>query len=261
MTKRRPVLADARSWARQNRLSGPHAFLRYIIFRFTENLNQVSDEFVFKGGNLLWVYIATPRATVDLDLSTLKINSHVKVRNLIEKAGRASNDIEYTIHSFQEIDRDGRIGAAVSLAYRTEQGASNRFEIDLLYALRTESHYIDSPVHPHIKLRTATTENIIADKLAACQRFGAGNTRLKDFDDLWRLSQSLLQIDKERLRNLLKTRNIDASLEPDWINSEMERAWHTHQKRYKDLPKNLKTLFGEVNQWLNLLEQKRTKKS
>jgi hypothetical protein len=55
-----------------------------VILRFTENLNQVSDEIVFKGGNLLWVYIGTPRATVDLDLATLKTNSHARARQLIE---------------------------------------------------------------------------------------------------------------------------------------------------------------------------------
>jgi hypothetical protein len=42
---------------------------------------------------------------------------------------------------------------------------------------------------------SASVENIIADKVAACIRFGAGNTRMKDFDDLWRLSQSKVTVD------------------------------------------------------------------
>lgn len=62
MPKSKSVLAKARAWALKRKLFGPQAFLRYAIFGFAETLNQVSDDFVFKGGNLLWIYIATPRA-------------------------------------------------------------------------------------------------------------------------------------------------------------------------------------------------------
>jgi hypothetical protein len=76
MPKEKSVLAEARTWATKRGLFGTQAFLKYVILRFTENLSQVSDEVVFKGGNLLWVYIGTPRATIDLDLATLKTTSH-----------------------------------------------------------------------------------------------------------------------------------------------------------------------------------------
>jgi hypothetical protein len=55
MAKPRSILAEARSWAIQRGLFGPQAYLRFIILRFTENLNSATDDFVFKGGNLLWV--------------------------------------------------------------------------------------------------------------------------------------------------------------------------------------------------------------
>jgi hypothetical protein len=67
--------------------------------------------------------------------------------------------------------------------------------VDLVYALSTDAHEIDSPIHPEIKILSATIENIIVDKISACHRFGSGNSRMKDFDDLWRLSQSLLEIE------------------------------------------------------------------
>ncbi len=72
MPKTKTVLAEAKPWAVKRGLFGTQAFLKYVILRFTENLNQVSDELIFRGGNLLWVYIGTPRATIDLDLATLK---------------------------------------------------------------------------------------------------------------------------------------------------------------------------------------------
>lgn len=110
--KKRSILAEARSWATNRRVFGTQAFLKYVILRFTENLNQVSDEIVFKGGNLLWVYIGTPRATVDLDLATLNTSSHARVRQLIEKACEVNPEIRFSIHAFKEIEQEGKLGAA-----------------------------------------------------------------------------------------------------------------------------------------------------
>ncbi|NDG27665.1 MAG: hypothetical protein EB120_10900, partial [Proteobacteria bacterium] len=61
MNKKQAFLAAARSWLSQNQLHGPHAFLRFIMLAFVQRLNEVTNEFVFKGGNLLWLYIRTPR--------------------------------------------------------------------------------------------------------------------------------------------------------------------------------------------------------
>lgn len=249
--KRKSVLLEARSWATQRGLFGAQAFLKYVILRFTENLNQVSNEIVFKGGNLLWVYIGTPRATVDLDLATLNVNNHAQVQLLIEKACELDSGIRFSLHSFKEVEQEGKLGAALTIAYRTEQGASNRFEVDLIYALNTDSHEISSPVHPDVKIRSATLENIVADKVSTCHRFGSGNSRMKDFDDLWRLSQSPVEVDANRLRKLLHVRKAIPSIDPAWINPEMERLWTGHRKRYRDLPEKLEQLFSKVNGWLD----------
>ena len=64
------IIGKSRSWAKTQGLHGPGAFLRFVMMTFVERLNQVSEEFVFKGGNLLCIYIKTPRSTVDLYFST-----------------------------------------------------------------------------------------------------------------------------------------------------------------------------------------------
>jgi hypothetical protein len=128
---KKTILATARSWATKKKLFGTQAFLRFVILRYIENLNQVSDDFVFKGGNLLWVYIATPRATIDLDLATLKSNSHERVKKLLSLAGENDPEIKYRITAFKEIEHEGKSGAAVTLEYSTSEGASNKFEIDV----------------------------------------------------------------------------------------------------------------------------------
>ncbi|MBU6154066.1 MAG: nucleotidyl transferase AbiEii/AbiGii toxin family protein [Bdellovibrionales bacterium] len=247
------VLAKARSWATKRGLFGAQAFLKYVILRFTENLNQVSDEFVLKGGNLLWIYIGTPRATLDLDLTTLRIDSHSRARQLIENACDLRSDISFSLNSFKEVEQEGKLGAELGISYRTDQGASNRFEVDLVYTFSTDAHEISSPINPEIKIRSATIENIILDKLAACHRFGSGNSRMKDYDDLWRLSQSSVSIDADRLQSLLRIRKISSTLDPAWRNPGMDQAWKNHRKKYRDLPDNLGTVFLQVNAWLNSL--------
>jgi hypothetical protein len=257
----RSALAQARSWATKNRLFGAQAFLRYVMFNFVEDLNQVSDDFVFKGGNLLWVYIHTPRATVDLDLATFKTSSHAKVRRMLEKACALNSDknqIIFAVHSFTEIDQEGKQAAAVSISYKTEQGANNRFDIDIVYALPCESHSIDSPIHEELKIITATIENIIADKISACHRFGAGNTRMKDYDDLWRLSRSDASISALRLSKIISERSLDLRLNASWINPEMERIWERYRKRYKDLPVSVELVMEDVNAWLAGYQVKRS---
>ncbi|MBI2605096.1 MAG: nucleotidyl transferase AbiEii/AbiGii toxin family protein, partial [Deltaproteobacteria bacterium] len=116
--------------------------------------------------------------------------------------------------------------------------------------LSTENQEIESPVHPEVTIRAATVENIIADKLAVCYRFRSGNTRMKDFDDLWRLSRSRIEIDVDRLKKLLRTKQVPKQLDVAWINPDLIRIWNTHQSRYPDLPLDPITLFSDVNKWL-----------
>jgi hypothetical protein len=61
--------AQAKSWMTKNQSHGSNAFLRFVMLVFVERLSQVSEDFIFKGGNLLWIYIKTPRPTVDVDAS------------------------------------------------------------------------------------------------------------------------------------------------------------------------------------------------
>jgi len=79
-------LARALSWATTQKVHGPQAFLKFVILNFVECLNESSDEFIFKGGNLLWVYIHTPRQTVGLDLVTHNLNNSGKLQSLLKDA-------------------------------------------------------------------------------------------------------------------------------------------------------------------------------
>lgn len=252
MNKKQAFLAAARSWLSQNQLHGPHAFLRFIMLAFVQRLNEVTNEFVFKGGNLLWLYIRTPRSTVDVDFVTKSLASHEDVRKKLEEVCQKSDgNIQFSIDSFKAVDQQGNLGAAVTISYVTSEGQKNTFNLDIVYAIPTSVTKIESPLRTGESISVATIENIISDKISTCHRFKGGNTRMKDFDDLWRIAVFRPSpVRWELLQEILDARSIAPSLNLDWINPQMEGSWQAHVKRNKDLPTDLAQLMEVVNNWL-----------
>jgi predicted nucleotidyltransferase component of viral defense system len=247
-------LARASSWATSQNVYGPQAFLKFVIFNFLECLNESSDEFIFKGGNLLWIYIQTPRQTIDLDLATRNLSNSDKIQSLLKDACALGEKkgIQFHLSNYQ-ITEDKKGAASATINYKTDTGAQNSFDLDIVFVVVTDMRQIPSPLETGEVLPVASIENIIADKLAASAQFAAGNTRMKDFDDLWRISKSKIEIDSKLLIKILKSRKISAELSDQWRNPVIERDWQRHARRYKDLPINLKEVFHDVNTWLEVL--------
>ena len=242
----------AKSWAAKEKLTGASAFSRFVMMTFVDHLNQVTDEFVFKGGNLLWVYIRTPRATVDLDLVTRTMNDHDVVQKALKTACNAStNQIDFSVQEFKPIETEGSKAAAVVMAYRTSEGQENKFDLDIVYAIPTSSTRIPSPLDEAHDIAAVTMENIVADKLSASKRFGSGNTRMKDYDDLWRISKmDPSGVNGSDLKMILERRGIASQLDPAWVNANMLQNWSNHCRRNRGLPEDLSQLMCEVNAWL-----------
>lgn len=250
--KPKSFLAKARSWVAKNNLHGPHGFLRFVSLVFVQRLNKVTDEFIFKGGNLLWVYIKTPRSTVDLDFVTRSLVEHDAVRNVLESACNSpDSNITFSISSFEPIQIQGSQGAFAKICYKTVEGQTNSFDLDIVYAIPSDIIKVLSPLQDDESIHAVTLENIVADKLAAAHRLRSGNSRMKDFDDLWRISRVTPNlIDWPRLQNILAQRALLPILNPLWVVPQMERAWQSHVKRNRDLPNDLPTVMREVNFWL-----------
>lgn len=184
MTKTSNFLVRAKKWSETNGLKGPQGFLRYVMFHFVELLCETSDDFVFKGGNLLWAYIKTPRATIDLDFITLKSNSDETIRATLEKVCLSSTEVKFSLKRYRSIIQNDKTGANAIIEYQTPEGAKNQFELDIVFAIETDIVTISSPVHSEIDITSASVENILLDKFSTCARFSGGNTRMKDYDDL-----------------------------------------------------------------------------
>jgi hypothetical protein len=222
------------------------------MMTFVERLNADSSDFVFKGGNLLWVYIKTPRATVDLDFSTKQIASHEAVEDAIKRVCLSEKDgVTFALKAFVPVERPEGKGAAVRIGYLTNEGQSNLFEVDIVYAIPALMISIPSPISAGAEIVAVTVENIIADKLSAAHRFKSGNSRMKDFDDLWRISKAdSPPIAWQVLSVVLAERAIVPQLNLAWMSTEMDRAWAAHVAANPGLPGNLRTVMNEVNQWL-----------
>ena len=243
--------SEFEKWKAQNNQHGGQAFSRFIMLKFLERLQHNSDEFIFKGGNLLWHYIQTPRETIDLDLVTLNLKSHLKVKKIIEKSCLKLDEIEFVVKEFKELDGVNEVGAAVVIAFKTAQGQKNQFTIDIVYSIPTDVAKVKSTLDGDA-LKAASIENIICDKMSAAYQFKSGNTRMKDFDDLWRIAKSDIAINTKRLSKLLNSRNINSYLDMEWV-SFLQDSWKRHAKSYKDIPSNLEDVFNEINEWLKPL--------
>src|SRR5205814_499441 len=94
---------------------------------------------------------------------------------------------------------------------------------------------------PSPKLQGYTPESVIAEKFEAMMKLGLINTRMKDFFDIWILSQQLL-LNGESLQNAIKTtfdkRQTLLNTLPDSI-SKIFYADPVHQMRWKQFLQNI----------------------
>ena len=241
-------------WKKENKQHGRQAFSRFIMLKFLDAISNLSDEFIFKGGNLLWHYIKTPRQTIDLDLATVKLNSHIQVREVIEKTQSYYPEINFFIKDFVEVNEEPYLGSSIIIGFTTQTGQKNQFNIDIVYSLPTDFAMVKSTISLKY-YKSASIENIITDKIKAAYRFKGGNTRMKDFDDLWRISKSKTLIDKLKLSRLMKDKGNVYCLDTQWIEF-LQSHWKRHAKSYKDIPGSLEQVFNDINSWLKKLDKK-----
>lgn len=239
-------------WKTDTGEHGPRAMTRFVIMQFVEGLQSVApNRYIFKGGNLLWHYIKTPRSTVDIDFATdvkLEIEQVLKDFTSVKTVG-----CSFSIKIYKAVETNEKSGMAVQMEFLTEEGSKNPFGVDVVFAVKTHSKRIKLA---NAQVTAASLENIIVDKVAACHRFAGGNTRMKDFDDLYRIANAIQKIDAKLIRRLATERDIELWLNPKWINKQMEEAWkeYTQKKVYKDasdLPKELAQLIDTTNEYLN----------
>ncbi|HCR72538.1 MAG TPA: hypothetical protein DIW23_13920 [Anaerolineae bacterium] len=238
-------------WKTETGEHGPRAMTRFVIMQFVEGLQSVApDRYIFKGGNLLWHYIKTPRSTVDVDFAT---DNEVEVAQVLEDFASVQTDgCKFIVRSHNAVESNEKSGLTVQMEFITEEGSTNPFGVDVVFAVKTDSKRIKLA---NAQVTAASLENIIVDKVAACHRFAGGNTRMKDFDDLYRIAKANQKVDAKLIQKLANERNIELSLDHRWINNQVKEAWaeYTQKKVYKDatdLPKDISQIIDTTNDYL-----------
>lgn len=238
-------------WKTETGEHGPRAMTRFVIMQFVEGLQSVApDRYIFKGGNLLWHYIKTPRSTVDVDFAT---NNELEVEQALKDFASVQTDgCKFMVKTYNAVESNEKSGLAVQMEFITEEGSTNPFGVDVVFAVKTDSKRIKLA---NAQVTAASLENIIVDKVAACHRFAGGNTRMKDFDDLYRIAKANQKVDAKLIQKLANERNIELSLDHRWINNQVKEAWaeYTQKKVYKDatdLPKDISQIIDTTNDYL-----------
>ena len=197
-TNLRSLLAKLRNEARKRGLPANLMLLFYFQERFLARVaaSRYRDHFVLKGGlNLYGRYGNEARPTRDVDLAGQKLSNTIEA---VSTAIRdiAEQDLEDGV-SFDAADLKAKeiIEAANYKGIRVEllarfENASETLQLDVSFgnAITPAPVELSFPSllgdEPH-SLLAYPLETIVAEKLAAIIEIGEGNTRLKDFYDLY----------------------------------------------------------------------------
>ena len=190
--------------------------LRYINERFLYRLSvsPYRTQFVLRGATLFALWNDEPhRATRDIDLLASGDSSTEALRRILSDVCQqsvAADGVEFRTETIHIEERtEGRIyqGAHIEIG-ATLGTARPRLEIDIAFGEATipppaEAELPSLLGMPAPRLLTYQRETAIAEKCQALVSLGIANTRMKDFYDLWYLSQAF-PFDGERLSSALR---------------------------------------------------------
>jgi len=199
--------------------------LERLLYRLSQSPH--ADRFVLKGAMLMMSWFDDPhRATRDLDLLGFGDPDEDAMRETFRQilSQEADDGVLFDPDTLrverirEEFDYGGlRLSALASVG-----GARIKLAIDIGFGdtLEPGAETVHYPVMldlPAPKIRAYAMETVIAEKFQAMVALGRANSRMKDFYDIWILSQSF-SIDNERLEKAIAAtfarRNTAIPVEP-----------------------------------------------
>lgn len=204
------VRARLQNHSRETGQSFELILTRYALERLLYRLStsQFSDRFVLKGAMLLTSWFTEPhRATRDLDLLAFGDPSSVAMVAAFQEilAIDVEDGVEFDSNAVrvEQIREDLEYGGLRLRTTASISGARIAIAVDVAFgdALEPGAEVIDYPCMldlPAPRLRAYARETVIAEKFQAMVALGRANSRMKDFYDIWLLSQSF-PCDDDRL--------------------------------------------------------------
>ncbi|HZP33630.1 MAG TPA: nucleotidyl transferase AbiEii/AbiGii toxin family protein [Candidatus Acidoferrales bacterium] len=188
--------------AQERREDSGLVLTRYGLERFLYRLaqSQYRDQFILKGALLFELWTHRPyRPTRDLDLEGQGENSSARIKRLFGEIMSQAVEDDGLVFDPRSL-RVARIkeeqeyeGLRVNLVARLER-ARIHMQVDIgfgdvIVPPPKEIQYPALLNFPSPRLRAYPREAVVAEKLEALVKLGMANTRMKDFYDLWKLSQ------------------------------------------------------------------------
>ena len=183
---------------------------RYALERLLYRLSTspFSDRFVLKGAMLLASWFTDPhRATRDLDLLGFGDPSPEAMVAVFQEilAIDLEDGVEFDLNAVRvdQIREELEYGGLRLRTTASINGAHITATVDVAFgdALEPGAEVIDYPCMldlPAPRLRAYARETVISEKFQAMVALGRANSRMKDFYDIWLLSQSF-HFDNDRL--------------------------------------------------------------
>lgn len=250
-----------------------------ILERFLTRLarSPYKEKFVLKGGTLLAKYIYIGRETQDLDFFIQKLsNTEESLRTVLQTIceTQTNDSFSFEVTKIRILDHSQLAYTGAEITLRALFGATKTImRMDLGFGDRVEpiEYLMDltatskGPLfESRISLRCYPKEFIFAEKLETVVFRGGGNTRMKDFHDLYSLihlgnldapliGKAVQLVFRHRKTSLKK---LPIAFEKDTFGT-LEKNWSAYHRKVKTkkevlkLPESLEDVVIGLNQWLN----------
>jgi predicted nucleotidyltransferase component of viral defense system len=274
------VKAKLKALAKERDTPFSQLWRNLILERFLTRLSHSSyrDHFILKGGTLLAKYLPLGRETQDLDFFIRNLSNTEKALTVALQAICSLDVNDSFVFEMAKVKVLEHVhmaytGAEISLVAKF--GATQTtVHMDLGFGDIVEA--IDYPIdltatakaplfESKISLRCYPKEFIFAEKLETVVFRGEGNTRMKDFHDLYALISlgNLHETPVEKAIQLVfhhrKTslQGLPITFDENAL-EQLEKAWSVYHRRLKttnsalSLPVSMGSLIEALNQWLHL---------
>ncbi len=265
-----------RALARERNLTYDELWHNLILERFLARLSQskYKTNFIFKGGSLLARYIPIGRETKDLDFLVERLKNTEKfLKDVFEDICSIHLDDGFDF----ETVKIGKLmhphmnytGIEVLLLAKLG-GPQTHIQIDLGFGDVVEAidHHLDltstskGPLfESKIQIRSYPKEFIFAEKLETVVQRAIGNTRMKDFHDLYSLisiegclntaytDKVVVTVFKHRQTSLQK---LPLQFDRETLDV-LQSQWQSYQRDLSSnhtLPESIKDVITAINRWL-----------
>jgi len=209
---RRPTRADAagrayldlQNLARREGRQTQTLLVMYVLERFLARLatSDHADRLVLKGGMLLAVWDAR-RATVDADFlaRNLHLDEDAVLRRVVEVASLPApveDGVAFRVDTATAgTIRDGDLYGGVRVTmHAAVAGADVKLRLDISTGdpVAPPAAPVDYPTllprHPSVRVLGYPLPVVLAEKLCTAVELGSGNSRVRDYADVWTLTRS-----------------------------------------------------------------------